>query len=360
MGWQNGCWEGPIWARDPERGYVVLGIETSCDETAAAVVENGFRVRSNLINSQIPVHQTYGGVVPEIASRHHLENLTMVVEQALDQAGLSFGNLDAVAVTNGPGLVGALLVGVAAAKAMAYALGLPLISVHHLTGHIYANFLDRPAPEFPLLCLVVSGGHTSLIYMTGHGRYEILGQTYDDAAGEAFDKVARAMGLGYPGGPLIDRVAREGDPRAIDFPRARLGENSLDFSFSGLKSAVLNFLNQSRQKGKEIRIPDLAASFQQAVVDVLVEKTMRAAKLKGVSTVILAGGVAANSSLRAALERTCRESGLRLNLPPLSYCTDNAAMIAAAGYYRLLAGEIAALDLNAMPNLPLAGLVISD
>ncbi|HEX3016160.1 MAG TPA: tRNA (adenosine(37)-N6)-threonylcarbamoyltransferase complex transferase subunit TsaD [Desulfobacteria bacterium] len=332
---------------------IILGIETSCDETAAAVLVNGRSVLANVVSSQIPVHQKFGGVVPEIASRHHLENLPLVVDQALREAGLTFADLSAIAVTHGPGLVGALLVGLSGAKAMAAAQGLPLIGVNHLEGHIYANFLVKPDLEFPLLCLLVSGGHTHLLILRAHGKYSVLGQTRDDAAGEAFDKVARAMGLGYPGGPRIQEVSEGGNPSAIDLPRAWLEHDSLDFSFSGMKTAVLNYLNRAAQRGEEVNKQDLAASFQQAVIDVLVGKAIKAAKLNGVDTVVLAGGVAANRALRLKLQAACAEAGKQLFVPPVELCTDNAAMIACAGYYKYLRGEVAAWDLNAIPGMSL-------
>ncbi|MCL5779759.1 MAG: tRNA (adenosine(37)-N6)-threonylcarbamoyltransferase complex transferase subunit TsaD [Bacillota bacterium] len=331
----------------------ILGIETSCDETSAAVLVDGVGLRSNIISSQIEIHKKFGGVVPEVASRKHLENVHPVIMEALEQAGVGLGDLSAVAVTYGPGLVGALLVGVAAAKAMAYGLDIPLIGVNHLEGHIAANFLAQPDLEFPLLCLVVSGGHSDLVYLPGRGEYRLLGRTRDDAAGEAFDKVARAMGLGYPGGPLIDRLAREGNPEAVQFPRAFLEEGSLDFSFSGLKSAVLNHLNRAAMAKEEINKADLAASFQRSVVEVLVEKTMLAVQRTGVKTILMAGGVAANGGLRALLQERAAAAGCRLVLPPLNLCTDNAAMIACAGYYKYLRGDFAPLTLNAVPALAL-------
>ncbi len=333
---------------------MILAIETSCDETAASVIENGQLIRSNIISSQIAVHQKFGGVVPEIASRHHLENLPWVVDQALEQAKVSFAGLDAAAVTYGPGLVGALLVGVSGAKAMAAAQGIPLIGVNHIEGHIYANFLAHSDLSFPLLCLLVSGGHTHLVVLEGHGKYRVLGRTRDDAAGEAFDKVARAMGLGYPGGPKIQAAAANGDGTRVDLPRAWLEAGSLDFSFSGLKSAVLNYLNRAAQKGEEVNKDDLAAGFQQAVVDVLVGKTLTAVKQSGVGTVLLAGGVAANQALRQELGRACRKEGLQFFYPPVELCTDNAAMIGCAAYYKFLAGEFAGPDLNAVPGMTLA------
>lgn len=331
----------------------ILGIETSCDETSAAVLVDGVDLRSNIISSQIEIHKKFGGVVPEVASRKHLENVHPVIIEALEKAGVGLEDLSAVAVTYGPGLVGALLVGVAAAKAMTYALDIPLIGVNHLEGHIAANFLAQPDLAFPLLCLVVSGGHSDLVYLPGRGEYRLLGRTRDDAAGEAFDKVARAMGLGYPGGPLIDRLARQGNPEAVKFPRAFLEEGSLDFSFSGLKSAVLNHLNRAAMVKEEINQADLAASFQRAVVEVLVEKTMLAVQQTGVKTILLAGGVAANGGLRALLQERAAAAGCRVVLPPLNLCTDNAAMIACAGYYKYLRGDFAPLTLNAVPAMAL-------
>ncbi len=331
----------------------ILAIESSCDETAAAVIENGRKVLSNVIYSQIDLHTLYGGVVPEIASRKHIEKINPVIEQALKDAGLGLKDVDAVAVTYGPGLVGPLLVGVSAAKAVAYAAGLPLIGVHHIEGHVSANFLEHPDLEPPFLCLIVSGGHTHLVIMKDYGEYEILGRTHDDAAGEAYDKVARAIGLGYPGGPKIDKVAKEGDPKAIAFPRAKVDDCPYDFSFSGLKSAVLNYLNQAEMKGEEINRNDVAASFQAAVVDVLVEKTMHAAKEYGFKKVALAGGVASNSALRAGMKAACEKRGLEMIYPSPIYCTDNAAMIGAAAYYEYIKGNFSGLDLNAIPNLRL-------
>lgn len=331
----------------------ILAIESSCDETAAAVIENGRKVLSNVIYSQIDLHTLYGGVVPEIASRKHIEKVNPVIEQALSEAGLGLKDCDAVAVTYGPGLVGPLLVGVSAAKAVAYASGLPLIGVHHIEGHVSANFLEHPDLEPPFLCLIVSGGHTHLVIMKDYGEYEILGRTHDDAAGEAYDKVARAIGLGYPGGPKIDKVAKEGDPKAIAFPRAKVDDCPYDFSFSGLKSAVLNYLNQAEMKGEEINRANVAASFQAAVVDVLVEKTMHAAKEYGFKKVALAGGVASNSALRAGMKAACEKRGLEMIYPSPVYCTDNAAMIGAAAYYEYIKGNFSGLDLNAIPNLRL-------
>jgi N6-L-threonylcarbamoyladenine synthase len=334
----------------------ILGIETSCDETSAAVLLNGSELLSHIITSQIGIHQKYGGVVPEIASREHSLHWQTVVQQALYQADLTYSDLTAIAVTYGPGLVGSLLVGVSAAKAIAYALQIPLLGINHLEGHIYANFLHTPDLEFPLLALLVSGGHTHLILFRGHGDFQVLGRTRDDAAGEALDKIARVLGLGYPGGPQIQLKAREGEAAAFDFPRAMLEPGSLDFSFSGVKSSVLNTLNSARMKGQELNVADLAASFQQAIVDVLVRKTKLALNQTGVKTLLLAGGVAANESLRAALARELAEmpDQVRLAVPPPLFCTDNGAMIAAAGYYRYLAGDFAPWTLNAVPGLSLA------
>lgn len=332
---------------------LILGIETSCDETSAAVVADGREILSNIIASQVPIHRRYGGVVPEIASRQHVLAVVPVVESALEQASVSLSDLSAVAVTAGPGLVGALLVGLSYAKGLAYGLRLPLVGVNHLEGHIYANWLAHDV-QFPLLCLVVSGGHTDLVYMSDHGRYQLLGQTRDDAAGEAFDKIARALGLPYPGGPEIDRQALSGDPAAFAFPRAMLEPGSLDFSFSGLKSAVLNTIHHHRQLGEPLSIPDVAASFQDAVVDVLVQKTLQAAAQLQVQTIYVAGGVSANRRLRQRLNTAAGELGRSVGFPPLDLCTDNAAMIAAAGYFRWRAGAVADLHLNAVPQLPLA------
>ncbi|MEG6616612.1 tRNA (adenosine(37)-N6)-threonylcarbamoyltransferase complex transferase subunit TsaD [Peptococcaceae bacterium 1198_IL3148] len=329
----------------------ILGIESSCDETSAAVVVDGVEIKSNIIASQIEFHQKFGGVVPEVASRKHLETINHVILQALEEANTSYRDLDAIAVTYGPGLVGALLVGVAAAKAMAFGLDKPLIAVNHLEGHIHANFLHKPDLEFPVLCLVVSGGHSDLVLIESHSSYKLLGHTRDDAAGEAFDKVARALGLGYPGGPLIDKLARSGNAEAIPMPRAYLEEGSLDFSFSGLKSAVLNYLNRAQQKNIEVNKADLAASFQQAVVDVLVDKAVLAAERYRVKQIMLAGGVAANGLLRSELQLKAQAKGINVTYPPMVLCTDNAAMIACAGYYKYLRGDFAPLTLNATPNL---------
>ena len=332
---------------------IIMAVETSCDETAVAILAEGKDLLTNIVSSQIKIHQQYGGVVPEIASRKHLEQVNGLISLALQEAKLDFSQLSALAVTYGPGLVGALLVGVSTVKALAYSLKLPLISVNHIEGHIYANWLMQKQIEFPLVGLIVSGGHTALVEMRGHGDYVLLGQTQDDAAGEAYDKVARAMGLSYPGGPLLDILAREGNRNAVKLPRAWLGEHSFDFSFSGLKTAVLNYLNRAAQRGEKVDQADLAASFQASVVDVLVEKTIQAAKQKGLKSVLMAGGVSANSSLREEMQLRCQQEGLKLYYPSLEFCTDNAAMIACAAHYRYLKGESADWHLNAVPQLRL-------
>lgn len=331
----------------------ILAIESSCDETAAAVVHNGREVRSNVISSQIDLHKLYGGVVPEIASRKHIEKINQVIEAALKEAQTTMDDIDAIGVTYGPGLVGALLVGVAEAKAIAFAKNLPLIGVHHIEGHISANYIENPDLEPPFLCLVVSGGHTHLVCVKDYGKYEILGRTRDDAAGEAYDKVARAIGLGYPGGPKIDRLAKEGNPEAVKFPKAHMEDSPFDFSFSGLKSAVLNYINGCRMRGESFDPADVAASFQKAVVDVLVENSMRAVETYGMNKFALAGGVASNSALRAGMKTACEKKGIRLYYPSPILCTDNAAMIGAAAYYEYLAGTRHGWDLNAVPNLKL-------
>lgn len=332
---------------------IILAVESSCDETAAAVVRDGREVMSNIISSQIELHTLYGGVVPEIASRKHIEKINQVIEAALAEAQVSLEEIDVVGVTYGPGLVGALLVGVAEAKAIAYAAKKPLIGVHHIEGHIAANFIEHPDLEPPFFALVVSGGHTHLVRVRDYGRFDMIGRTRDDAAGEAFDKVARAIGLGYPGGPKIDRLSGEGNPEAITFPRAHVADAPYDFSFSGLKSAVLNYVNGCRMKGEEYSQADVAASFQKAVTDVLVENAMRAAEEYQIEKFALAGGVAANRALRLAMKEACEEHGLRLYYPSPVYCTDNAAMIGAAAYYEYRNGRRHGWDLNAVPNLKL-------
>ncbi|MGN0243089.1 MAG: tRNA (adenosine(37)-N6)-threonylcarbamoyltransferase complex transferase subunit TsaD [Lachnospiraceae bacterium] len=333
------------------KDITILAIETSCDETAAAVVRNGRTVLSNVIYSQIDLHTLYGGVVPEIASRKHIEKINQVIDQALADAEMSFEDVDAIAVTYGPGLVGALLVGVSAAKAISYAKNKPLVGVNHIEGHISANYIEYPDLEPPFLCLVASGGHSHLVLVKDYGKYEIIARTRDDAAGEAFDKVARAIGLGYPGGPKIDKVAKEGNAKAISFPRARIEDAPLDFSFSGIKSAVLNYLNACQMKGEPYSQADVAASFQQAVVDVLTEHTIEAAKQLGVSRVALAGGVASNSALRQNMKQSCETEHFDFYYPSPQLCTDNAAMIGAAAYYEYQKGIRDGLDLNAVPNL---------
>lgn len=329
----------------------ILAIESSCDETAAAVVKNGRTVLSNVISSQIALHTLYGGVVPEIASRKHIEKINQVIEEALKEANMELSQMNAIGVTYGPGLVGALLVGVAEAKAISYATGIPLVGVHHIEGHISANYIEHAELEPPFLCLIVSGGHTHLVVVKEYGVYEIIGRTHDDAAGEAYDKVARAIGLGYPGGPKIDKLSKEGNSKAIAFPRANVEGCPYDFSFSGLKSAVLNYLNQAQMKSEEVNGADVAASFQSAVVDVLVDKTLQAAKEYHIDKIALAGGVASNSALREGMELACKKAGKKLFYPSPIFCTDNAAMIGAAAYYEYKKGVRHGLDLNAVPGL---------
>lgn len=332
---------------------LILAIESSCDETAAAVVKNGREVLSNIISSQIDLHKLYGGVVPEIASRKHVENIDAVIKEALKESDTTFDDIDAIAVTYGPGLVGALLVGLAEAKALAYALKKPLIGVHHIEGHISANYIQNKDFKPPYVALVVSGGHSHLVYVEDYGKYEIMGHTRDDAAGEAYDKVARVIGMGYPGGPKIDKAAKLGNPNAIQFPIVFLEEDSYDFSFSGLKSAVLNYVNKEKMMGNEIVPEDVAASFQKSVVEVLVAKTIKAAKEKGVDKVAMAGGVASNTALREALTKACEENNIYLSIPSPILCTDNAAMIGSAAYYEYINGIRDCLDLNAVPGLKL-------
>lgn len=333
--------------------FAILAIESSCDETAAAVVLEGRDVRSNVISSQIDIHKAYGGVVPEIASRHHLDNVNWVCAKALEDAGATMDDIDAIGVTYGPGLVGALLIGLATAKAYALATGKPLIGVHHIHGHICANFIEHKELEPPFMALVISGGHTNIVEVTDYNELKVLGSTRDDAAGEAYDKVARVLGLGYPGGPLIDRIARDGNPEAVEFKRVFLEKGSMDFSFSGIKTGVLNYVNSEKQAGREIVTADVAASFQQAVLDVVVAKTVEAALSLGKDKIVMAGGVAANSRLREMMEAECARHGLGLYHPSPILCTDNAAMIGCAAYYKYKAKGPDDLTLDAIPNLPL-------
>lgn len=333
-----------------------MAIESSCDETACAIIKNGHEICANVVSTQIKIHEKFGGVVPEVASRKHLEYIDIVIEEALSESGYTFDELDAVAVTMGPGLIGALLVGLSTAKGLAYAINKPLIGVHHIEGHIYANFLAHQDITLPCICLVVSGGHTNIVKISEHGFYQILGQTVDDAAGEAYDKVARAIGLGYPGGPKIDKLAKEGNPKAIQFPRAKL-DQPLNFSFSGLKSAVLNYLNQAEMKQEAINRADVAASFQDSVVDVLCDHTMKAMEETGITTLLLAGGVSANSRLRERIDELCVKNGYKLYYPPLSLCTDNAAMIGAAAAYKYARNEFSGYNLNAVAQLPFSDYV---
>ena len=331
----------------------ILAIESSCDETAAAVVENRTNVLSNVINTQIELHKLYGGVVPEIASRNHIENISTVVDKAMYESGLSFDEIDAIAVTYGPGLVGALLAGVSYAKGLAYALNKPLIPVHHIKGHISANYIETPELKPPFICLVASGGHSHIVNVKGYAEYEVLARTRDDAAGEAFDKVSRVLGFGYPGGPAIQKAAEKGNSDAIHFPRVNLKDKGFDFSFSGVKTAVLNYINNAEQKGEEINKYDIAASFQEAVVDVLSEHLIECAKLTGADKVALAGGVAANVPLRERVKNKAAEAGMGFYFPNMKLCTDNAAMIGCAAFAEYENGVVADLSLNAIANLPL-------
>lgn len=332
---------------------ITLAIESSCDETSAAILQGGRQVLSNIISTQIPVHQKFGGVVPEIASRKHIVNIMPVIDEALKKADVELADVDQVAVTYGPGLVGALLVGVSAAKSLAFSLDVPLIGVNHLEGHIFANFLSNKELEPPFVALVVSGGHTSLVHVQGYNKFSLMGQTRDDAAGEAFDKVARVMGLPYPGGPQIDKLAKEGNPHAIDFPKALQEKGNYEFSFSGLKSAVLNYLNSMKLKGIEINKADVAASFQNTVIEILISKAIDAVRKTGCDTLVLAGGVAANSSLEARLRKATEKHGIKFSYPDKILCTDNAAMIGCRGYYQAEAGKLSDLHLNAVPGLQL-------
>ena len=335
------------------KDILILGIESSCDETAAAVVKNGRFVLSNIINSQIDIHKKYGGVVPEIASRCHINAVNSVIDEALLQAGVSFNDIDAIAVTYGPGLVGALLVGVSTAKALAYSLKKPLINVHHIKGHICANFVAHENLNPPFVCLVASGGHTLIVYADDFMSYEIMGMTRDDAAGEAFDKIARVLGLGYPGGPKIDALAKTGNPDAVDFPRVKMAGDSLDFSFSGVKTAVINHIHKLEQKNEEYSKADIAASFQNAVTDALCSHTIEAAKRKKSNIITLAGGVASNSALREKMTFMANKQGIDVLFPPPVLCTDNAVMIASAGYFDYISGARADMTLNAIPSLTL-------
>ena len=332
-------------------GVITLAIETSCDETSVAVLEDGRTVKSNIVSSQIDEHKRFGGVVPEVASRKHIEAISYVVKEALEEAKITFKDVDHIGVTYGPGLVGALLVGLSYGKALAFSLGIPFNGVNHIEGHIYGNFIEDPDLEPPFMALIVSGGHSHIVYMEDYGVYEVLGKTRDDAAGEAFDKIARALGLGYPGGPEIDRLAEGGDPKAFAFPRAYLEEGSYDFSFSGLKSAALNTINQYKMKGKDIPLEDFAASYQEAIVEILVKKSLRCAKEKNVNRLVIAGGVAANRGLRRKMQEEGERMGITVRYPSLDLCTDNAAMIGSVAYYQFRRGESSPMNLNGIPNL---------
>ncbi len=337
------------------KDIIILGIESSCDETAAAVVKNGREILSNVINTQIEIHKKFGGVVPEVASRRHIENIDFVIDEALEKANVTFDDIDAIAVTYGPGLIGALLVGVSTAKALAYALDKPLVPVHHIMGHISANFVAHNDLKPPFTCLVASGGHSHIVEVEDYNKCKIMGRTRDDAAGEAFDKVARVLGLGYPGGPLIDKLAKEGNPNAVKFPRVKMAGDSLDFSFSGVKTAVINYLHKLEQNGESYNKADIAASFQDAVTDVLCEHTIEAAKRSGSKLIALAGGVASNSALREKMRKEAAKFGIETIYPPPVLCTDNAVMIACAGYYGYLNGDRADMTLNAVASLDLEG-----
>ncbi len=331
---------------------LILGIESSCDETAAAVLENGDKLRSNVVNTQINVHRKYGGVVPELASRKHVENIYPVVQEALDQAGVTLDQIDGLAVTQGPGLIGSLLVGLSFAKAVSFVKKIPYVGVDHLAGHLISSFLSKDKPGFPYICLVASGGHTNIFQVSDPVTYKLLGRSRDDAAGEAFDKVAKLLELGYPGGPVISERSATGNPRAIDFPRAWLEKDSLDFSFSGIKTAVANFVRLQKQKSEKLNIPDICASFQEAVVEILTEKTLRAARLQKTDNVVLAGGVAANPRLRENLVNKGTKEGCKVYVPPPDFCTDNAAMIALAGFYRFSTEKTLSLDMDVYSRTP--------
>ena len=332
------------------KDIITLAVESSCDETAVAVLKNGREILSNVINTQIELHKKFGGVVPEVASRKHIENIDVVLEEALTEANITLNDIDHIAVTYGPGLAGALLVGLYHAKALAFTLNKPLVGVNHIEGHVSANYIEHKDLKPPFITLIVSGGHTHLVEVKDYGEYEILGRTRDDASGEAFDKIARAMGLGYPGGPIIDRLAKQGNKNAIDFPRAFL-DDGYDFSFSGLKSSALNYLNAKKMKNEEIVVEDVCASFQEAAVEVLSKKAIKAAKEKGYATIALAGGVASNSALREKITELGKKNNIDIKYPPLILCTDNAAMIGCAGYYNFINGRIHDMSLNAVPNL---------
>lgn len=336
-----------------KENIITLAMETSCDETSCAVLKGGREVLSNVISSQIDIHKKFGGVVPEVASRKHIENINLIIQEALDEANVTFNDIDIIGVTQGPGLVGALLVGISSAKAISYALGKPLVGVNHIEGHVCANYISHKDLKPPFTALIVSGGHTYLAQVNDYIDYELIGRTRDDAAGEAFDKVGRSLGLSYPGGPLIDELSKIGNPNAIDFPRIMLEKNSYDFSFSGLKTSVLNYINQSKQKGKEIVVKDVAASFQQAVIEVLVEKAIRLAKERGSDKIVMAGGVAANEGLRNLMESKGKEEEIEILYPSRILCTDNAAMIGSAAYYNYIAGKRSDYHLNVIPNLEL-------
>lgn len=336
-----------------EKDIVTLAIETSCDETSVAILRNGREVLANIISSQIEIHKQFGGVVPEVASRKHIESINPIIQEALDEAGMTFQDIDIVGVTRGPGLVGALLVGISSAKALAYGMKKPLVGVNHIQGHVCANFIEHQDLEPPFIGLIVSGGHSYLVHAKDYTDFELIGRTRDDAAGEAFDKVARAMGLDYPGGPLIDKLAKEGDPAAIDFPRVMLEKKSYDFSFSGLKTAVLNYLNQKEQKNEAYKVEDVAASFQQAVIDVLVTKAIRLAKEKKLDKIVISGGVAANQGLRDLMEAEAKKEGIEIFYPSRVLCTDNAAMIASCAYYNYIKGNTSDFHLGVVPNLGL-------